>query len=67
MTIKDPAGTVVKTLGPYKGKTVNTLLAATFTAPRTWRTGTYHFSIYATDQAGNIRASPLGVNRLSVK
>ena len=35
--------------------------------PRTWRRGTYHFSVYATDRAGNPQAKPLGVNHLYVK
>lgn len=64
--VKNRAGTVVKKL-TYKGRAVNTLLAAKFRVPRTWRTGTYHLYVYAKDAAGNAQARPLGVNHLSVK
>ncbi len=64
--VRNRAGTVVKTLRPTVKK-VNTTLPWTFTVPRTWRTGTYHFSVYATDRAGNPQANPLGVNHLYVK
>ena len=56
----------MKTLKPVV-KQVNTTLPWTFTVPRTWRTGTYHFSVYATDRAGNTQATPVGVNHLYVK
>ncbi|HJW76917.1 MAG TPA: hypothetical protein VJ787_14845, partial [Thermoleophilia bacterium] len=65
--VKNRAGKVVKTLGAYKAKTVNTLLAARFTVPRTWRTGTYRFLIYAKDAAGNAQVLPAGSNRLIVR
>lgn len=64
--VKNRAGTVVKSLKPVVKK-VNTTLPWTFTVPRTWRTGTYHFYIYATDRAGNTQAKPVGVNHLYVK
>ena len=64
--VKNRAGTVVKTLS-YTGKSVNTLLAAKFTVPRTWRAGTYRFYVYAKDRAGNTQATPLGVNHLYVR
>ena len=64
--VKNRAGTVVKSLKPVVKK-VNATLPWTFTVPRTWRTGTYHFSVYATDKAGNTQATPVGVNHLYVK
>ena len=64
--VKNRAGTVVKTLRPVVKK-VNTTLPWTFTVPRTWRTGTYHFFVYATDRAGNAQATPVGVNHLYVR
>ncbi len=65
--VKNRAGRVVKTLGPYKGKAVNTLLAARFTVPRTWRAGTYRFLVYAKDAAGNAQVLPAASNRLVVR
>jgi hypothetical protein len=50
--VRNRAGTLVKTLS-YASKPVNTLLTAKFTAPRTWKAGTYRFYVYATDGAGN--------------
>jgi hypothetical protein len=50
--VKNRAGTLVKTLS-YASKPVNTLLTGKFTAPRTWKAGTYRFYVYATDGAGN--------------
>ena len=64
--VRNRAGTVVKTLKPVV-KPVNATLPWTFTVPRTWRTGTYHFYVYATDRAGNTQATPVGVNHLYVK
>jgi len=64
--VKNRAGTVVKTLGPYKGRPVNTLLAATLTVPRTWRPGAYEFFVYATDRAGNVQLG-VGYNTLTVR
>lgn len=64
--VRNRAATVVKTLS-YTGRTVNVVLAGKFTVPRTWRIGTYHFSVYAKDRAGNIYATPVGVNHLYVK
>jgi hypothetical protein len=61
--IKNRAGTLVKTL-TYKGKLVNKLLAASFTAPRTWKADTYKFYVYAPDQAGNKQTTPGGWNKL---
>jgi len=55
----------VKTLGPVS-RSVNTPLTAKFTVPRTWKTGTYRFYVYATDQAGNTQVTPVGGNRLVV-
>ena len=62
--IKNAAGTVVKTLGPYRGKRVNRLLSASFTC--TLRRGTYRFSVYASDRAGNPQKLPVGSNLLRV-
>ena len=63
--IKNRAGTVVKRLGPYKGVAVNELLGACFTC--TLPRGTYPFSVYATDRAGNVQKLPVGSNRLVVR
>jgi hypothetical protein len=61
---------VVKTLKPVV-KPANAALTWKLTwkstVPRTWRAGTYHFSVYATDCAGNTQATPVGVNHLRVK
>jgi hypothetical protein len=65
--VKNPAGTVVKTLTLASAKPVNTPLKTSFTVPRTWRTGTYKFYIYATDQAGNTQNIPVGWNKLVVR
>jgi hypothetical protein len=64
--VKNKAGKVVKTLRPVV-KPVNTALTWKFTVPRTWRAGTYHFYVYATDRAGNTQATPVGANHLKVK
>ena len=64
--VKNRAGSVVKTLKPVV-KPVNATLTWKFTVPRTWRTGTYHFYVYATDRAGNTQATPMGANHLYVK
>jgi hypothetical protein len=64
--VKNHAGKVVRTLKPVV-KAVNTALSWKFTVPRTWRTGTYHFFVYATDRAGNAQVTPVGVNHLYVK
>jgi photosystem II stability/assembly factor-like uncharacterized protein len=64
--VRNIAGKVVRTLGPFKSRLVNERLAATFRVPRTWRAGTYRFLIYATDDAGNTQ-SKVGSNRLTVK
>lgn len=37
------------------------------TLPRTLRAGTYRFSIYAKDAAGNAQVLPVGSNRLIVR
>ena len=63
--IKNSAGKVVKTLGPYKGKAVNRLLSATFTCRLA--KGSYRFYVSATDAAGNAQVLPAGSNRLTVK
>jgi hypothetical protein len=65
--VRNPAGTVVKTLTLASAKPVNTLLTTRFTLPRTWRTGTYKFYVYATDQAGNKQTLPVGSNKLIVR
>ena len=64
--IKNSAGKLVKTLGPYKGKPVNTALSAKFTVPRTWKPGLYKFLVSAKDKAGNLQ-SKVGSNRLTVR
>ena len=61
--VKNKAGKVVKTLRPVV-KPVNTALTWKFTVPRTWRAGTYHFYVYATDRAGN--EAPVASNKLIV-
>jgi photosystem II stability/assembly factor-like uncharacterized protein len=63
--VKNSAGKVVKTLS-LRYRPVNTALTATFTVPRTWKRGTYRFSIYATDVAGNTQAK-VASNTLIVK
>ena len=64
--VRNKAGKVVRTLGPFKNRLVNKRLAATFRVPRTWRAGTYRFLVYAKDDAGNTQ-SKVGSNRLTVK
>ena len=63
--VKNHAGKVVKTLR-CGVKKVNTTLSVRFTVPRTWKVGTYHFFVSATDAAGNTQAKA-GSNRLMVK
>jgi hypothetical protein len=63
--IRNRAGKVVKTLGPSKGMAVNKLLYKTFTCRLA--KGTYRFSVYATDAAGNAQVLPVGSNRLTVR
>jgi photosystem II stability/assembly factor-like uncharacterized protein len=65
--VRNSAGKVVRTLGPYKGKDINKLLPATFDVPRTWKAGTYRFYVYAKDAAGNAQLLPAGANRLVVR
>jgi hypothetical protein len=62
--VTNAVGRVVRTLGPGV-KTVNTLHVRRFRVPRTWRPGTYRFSVYATDGAGN-PARPAS-NRLVIR
>jgi hypothetical protein len=63
--IKNSAGEVVKTLGPYKGVAVNKLASAKLYSCQL-RHGTYRFSVFATDRAGNVQRLPAGSNRLTV-
>jgi hypothetical protein len=42
-------------------------LSARFTVPRTGKKGTYRFTVYAKDKAGNTQTSPVGANKLGVK
>jgi photosystem II stability/assembly factor-like uncharacterized protein len=63
--IKNSSGKVVKTLGPYKGVVVNKRLSAKLYSCQL-RHGTYRFSVFATDKAGNLQALPVGSNRLTV-
>jgi hypothetical protein len=63
--IKNSASQLVKTLGPYKGKGVNKLLAATFTCKLA--KGSYRFFVNATDAAGNAQVLPVGSNKLTVR
>jgi hypothetical protein len=65
--MRNPAGTVVKTLTFINAKPVNTLLTTRFTVPRTWKAGTYKLYVYATDQAGNKQVTPVGWNTLIVR
>ncbi len=64
--VRNAAGRTVKTLGPAVRK-VNALFGWSFTVPRTWRAGTYRFSVYAKDKAGNAQTLPVGSNRLLVR
>ena len=64
--VRNRAGNLVKTLGPAV-KAVNSALTWKFTVPRTWRTGTYRFYVYAKDKAGNTQTPPVGSNKLVVK
>ncbi|HEX5642763.1 MAG TPA: hypothetical protein VFZ86_10580 [Thermoleophilia bacterium] len=69
VTIKvmNRSGKLVKTLGPYAGRAVNTLLSARFTVPRSWSAGAYRFAVSAKDKAGNTQVLPAGSNRLVVR
>ena len=62
--IKDRANRVVKTLGPYKGKTIGTSYAVRFTC--TLPKGAYRYFVYAKDAAGNTQDLPVGSNTLTV-
>ena len=63
--VKNHTGKIVKTL--HCGvKVVNSTLTVRFMVPRTWKAGTYHFSVTATDSAGNAQASA-GSNKFIVK
>jgi 5-hydroxyisourate hydrolase-like protein (transthyretin family) len=64
--VRNRAGNLVRTLGPAV-RAVNSLLPWRFTVPRTWRTGTYRFYVYAKDKAGNTQTLPVGSNKLVVK
>ena len=66
ITIKNSLGKVVKVIRPTRTYVVNRLNYVTFTVPRTWRTGTYKFFVYATDTAGNKQAN-VASNKLVVK
>lgn len=65
LVVKNPAGKAVKTIR-YAGLPVNTALTARFSVPRTWKAGTYRFSVYATDTAGNAQAK-VAVAKLVIK
>jgi hypothetical protein len=60
--ILDSAGRTVKTLRPGL-KSVNKLVRSTFSCEL--RRGTYRFSVYATDTAGNVQAS-VGSGKLTI-
>jgi len=60
--IRNAAGVVVRTLA-YQDQPVNQLLSTSFTC--TLAGGTYRFSVYARDTAGNPQAT-VGTNRLTV-
>jgi len=66
VTIKVHKSGVLKKTLTYTNKAVNTVQIAKFTVPRPWKTGTYVFKVYATDDAGNAQAS-VGSNKLVVK
>ena len=63
IAIKDRSGKIVKQLSRKDAKT-GVLLTSKFLCKL--RRGTYHFSVYATDAAGNIQ-STVGSNRLTVR
>ena len=63
--IEDRAGAIVRTLR-CTAKRMNVVLPATFTVPRTWKTGSYRFFVSAVDTAGNRQAN-VASNRLVVK
>jgi hypothetical protein len=63
--VKNSAGKVVKTL-TANGVAVNAAKTKSFSVPRTWKTGTYKYYVYATDTAGNAQLKA-GVNKLVVK
>jgi hypothetical protein len=65
--VTNRSGKLVKTLGPYAGRAVNTWLSARFAVPRTWRAGAYRFTVSAKDAAGNSQVRPAGSNRLVVR
>ena len=65
VTVKNSAGKVVKTL-TAKGATTGATHTVKLTVPRTWKAGTYHFYVYATDLAGNAQAKAAS-NKITVK
>jgi hypothetical protein len=64
--VRNRAGRVVETLGPAQ-RAVNKLLTWKFRVPRSWRSGTRHFTVYARDLAGNRQTLPAGRNKLVVR
>jgi len=66
--VKNPARKLVKTLKlGVKPVNTSTPLFAKFKVPLTWKAGTYHFFVSATDRAGNAQVLPVGSNKLIVK
>ena len=58
-------GKLVRSLKPVIVR-VNRSMTARFRVPRSWRSSSYRFVVYATDKAGNRQIKP-AVNRLIVK
>ena len=63
--IRNKAGRVVAGPLGMSRAAVNSPLTFKFKVPRTWKAGTYRFSVYATDAAGNKAAAVS--NKLIVK
>jgi len=63
--VRNGAGTLVKRITLTRRR-VNERLGASFTVPSTWRPGTYVYTVYATDNAGNTQAKA-GSNTLTVR
>ncbi len=64
--VKNAKGKLVKTLKLGQRPVTNALQSAAFTVPKKWPRGSYRFSVYATDAAGN-KQLKVASNRLIVR
>jgi len=62
--VRNSAGVLVKRIALTRRR-VNQTLGVSFAVPSTWRPGTYVYTVYATDNAGNAQATA-GRNTLTV-